>query len=72
MESVRLEGELILGLEYIYGDCYFVVSTGDAREPKFEPTKLFLNCISPNIVFKCSMTHSEVLRKFSIYVKAYQ
>lgn len=30
------ESELMLGLEYIYGDGYFVLNTGTVSEPKFE------------------------------------
>lgn len=47
MESVRLEGELLLGLEYIYGDGYFVVNTGDARDPKFELYKIVPELYQP-------------------------
>lgn len=47
METIHLEGELLLGLEYIYGDGYFVVNTGTAREPKFELYKIIPELYQP-------------------------
>lgn len=45
--NAPMEGELLLGLEYIYGDGYFVVNTGTAREPKFELYKIVPELYQP-------------------------
>ncbi len=45
--SFQLEPDLMLGLQYIYGNGYFVVNTGEARNPTFELYKIVPELYQP-------------------------
>ncbi len=47
MVNTLTESELMLGLEYVYGDGFFVMNTGTVFEPKFELYKIVPELYQP-------------------------
>lgn len=47
MVNTTIEGDLMLGLEYVYGDGFFVMNTGSVFEPEFELFKIVPELYQP-------------------------